>query len=338
MLQITNQNFRKLALPYSFKRLDLYLILFFSFIGFLISVTHVLGESPDYSQYDYFLDLVRSEGLYILSSSRFEPMFSILSLGLTAIISSNVLVYSFIVAAAMFLKGSVIKKVTTSNKIFLIVALFYLIRYFPLHELTQLRVACAIALVLVGAKLLWSGRLLFGILICVLSVAFHMSAAAIIPALFVNTTKRWQVLFIAFSVFILITFFSGMLQSYLANVILVFQGYQTAGFGESKPNPFAIQLLIDLVMIAFSLVVWRRLSLIMKRIVFLELIGMAVFYGAIEFAVIAHRVREFYSVFWVFFVADGLQHKTLKLETYGFVFISIIFYLYIFIIAGSFFH
>ena len=83
---------------------------------------------------------------------------------------------------------------------------------------------------------------------------------------------------------------------------------------------------------------WGRLTLLMKRIVLVEIIGMAIFYGAIEFAVVAHRMREFYSVLWVLFVADGLQIKSTKLITSGFILACIIFYSYIFVIDGVFFH
>ena len=114
--------------------------------------------------------------------------------------------------------------------------------------------------------------------------------------------------------------------------------YQAGGFGEDRPNPFAIQLLIDWTMIAVSLIMWDRLSLLMKRIVLLEIIGMAIFYGGIDFAVIAHRIREFYSVFWVLFVADGLRQNGTRWLTYCFIFVCVIFYSYVFIFSEAFFN
>lgn len=328
----------RLDMHISLRKPGNYPIALFAVIGFLLSVTQIFGDSPDYSDYSDFFDLVRTEGLDVLVASRFEPGFSILALVLTTLFSANVVVYSWIVAAALLLKGWAIHACSSSQKIFIVVAAFYLIRYFPLHELTQLRAACAIALMLTGSVVLWKGHSLFGISICALALTFHMSSAAIIPALFLTSTRRWQAVFIAFVAFVLISIFSDLITSYLANVIPVFDSYQNVGFGEDRPNPFSIQLLIDWAMIVVSLIMWNRLSLLMKRIVLLELIGMAIFYGGIEFAVIAHRVREFYSVFWVLFVVDGLRQKATGLVTYGFVWVSIIFYFYIFIIAGTFFH
>lgn len=328
----------KLSIFLSEKRSGLYFISIFVFIGFLLSVTQILGESPDYSQYDEFFDLVRSEGLDTLVVSRFESGFSIFSVFLTALFTANVFVYSWIVVAAMLLKGWAISVYSVDQKIFVVVAAFYFARYFPLHELTQLRAACAIALVLVGAVFLWKGNFFIGILICASALLFHMSAAAVIPALFFAASKRRQVFFISFMAFVFTFAFSGILTGYLGDFIPMVDAYQAGGFGEDRPNPFAIQLLIDWMMIAVSLVIWGRLSLLMKRIVLLEIIGMAIFYGGIEFAVIAHRTREFYSMFWVLFVADGLRQNGTRLLTCIFVFVSVIFYFYIFIASETFFN
>jgi hypothetical protein len=329
---------KNLYIHFSYRKKDFYLILFFISFGFVISCTQIFGESPDYAQYNDFFDLVRNTGLNILFESRFEPGFSILAIVLTKLIATNVIVYSWIVAAALMLKGLAINAYSSNKKIFIFVAVFYLARYFSLHELTQLRAACSIALMLISAIILWRGSFLLGILICALAVTFHLSSIAIIPALFLNSTKRWQALFIALLVFFSAYFFSDLITGYLGNVNSVFINYQSAGFGDIKPNPFAVQVIIDWVMIIFSLIVWNRLSSLMRRIVLLELIGVAIFYGVLEFSVIAHRIREFYSVFWVFFVADGLRQNNTKLVTFSFGFISILFYSYIFIFSKNFYY
>lgn len=328
---------RNLFIFLSGKRNRLYLILLFVFFGYLLSVSQILGESPDYSQYDEFFDLVRSEGLDVLAVSRFEPGFSIFVLVLTKLFTTNVIVYGWICVAAMLLKGWAINACSSSQWVFFVVAAFYFSRYFPLHELTQLRAAFAIALILVGAIFLWKRNFLIGALICASALLFHMSAAAVIPALFVAASKRWQVMLIAFMAFVFTSAFSGILTGYLGDFIPMVGAYQAGGFGVDKPNAFAIQLLIDWTIIAVSLIMWDSLSLLMKRIVLLEIIGMEIFYGGIDFAVIAHRLREFYSIFWVLFVADGLRQKGTKLLTYSFVFVCVIFYSYVFIFSENFF-
>lgn len=89
----------------SLKRPGNYLIMFFAFFGFVLAVTQILDVSPDYPNYDNCFDLVRSQGLDILVSSRFEAGFSIFTFVLAKLFTLNVLVYSWIVVAAMLLKG-----------------------------------------------------------------------------------------------------------------------------------------------------------------------------------------------------------------------------------------
>ena len=314
------------------------LIVLFSIVGFLLSVTQIFGQSPDYDSYSDFFDLIRTEGLDVIVVSRFEPGFSFFAFLLASLLTTNVIVYSWIVAGSMLLKGWVINVYSSSKRIFIVVAVFYLARYFSLHELTQLRAACAIGLMLAGSVFFWRGNTLIGVFAFALALAFHMSSAAVIPALFFPPTKRWQVVSIAFLVFILVSVFAGPISVYLANLIMVFDSYQSGGFGDHRPNPFSIQLLIDWAMIFTSLLTWKRLSMPMRRVVFLELIGMAIFYGGIEFPVVAHRIREFISVFWVFLVADGLRLKSTRTLCYGFVVVCILFYSYLFFISRDFFN
>lgn len=315
-----------------------YLVILFALLGFLMSMSQIFGSSPDYTEYSDYFDIARKEGLETFNLSRFEPGFNAISVMLTSLFLSNLIVYSAFVACAMLLKGWVINAYALSKKYFIVAALFYLVRYFPLHDLTQLRAACAITLMLVGSTLIWREKLLFGSLVCVSALAFHYSAAAVIPALFLQANKRWLVITTACVVFAGTYIFSELLTGYLANIISMLDSYRNNGFGDAAPNPFAIQLLIDWAMIFSCLIIWTKLTAVMKRVILIELIGMAIFYGGIEFAIIAHRVREFYSVFWLLFIIDGVQHKSTRLLTYGFIVMSLAYYSYIFFLSGKFFH
>jgi len=107
MCQTSNPIASKLS---SFKRL--LLILIFTSIGFFLSVTQFLGISPDYSEYEYFLDLVRTQGLGVFGESRFEPGFVYFAYVLASIFTSNIIVYSLIVLASMFIKSRVFAKLS----------------------------------------------------------------------------------------------------------------------------------------------------------------------------------------------------------------------------------
>lgn len=331
---------RRLALKLTFKKQDAYAIaltgIFITF-AFLFAASRIFGNSLDYFEYDVFFDMARRENVNALFLSRFEPGFTIVAIFLTQLLTSNSIVYGWIVVATMLVKGWAIGVYSSSKQIFIIVAVFYFVRYFPLHELTQLRAACAIAFALWGAMAIWNGRFFAGFLICALAISFHISVIAVMPAFFLSPIKRWKVLFFALITFVLTTIFVGVVTNYAGNLIQIVSTYQANGFGDDKPNPFSVQLLIDWIMIAISLLIWDRLTLLMKRIVLLELVGMALFYGGVEFAIIAHRMREFYSVFWILFVADGLRYGLTRVLSLGFIFISIVFYMYIFFLSGTFF-
>jgi hypothetical protein len=93
-----------------------------------------------------------------------------------------------------------------------------------------------------------------------------VSVPAIIPALLTTTSKRSRIIFIALAIFILTSVISELVVDYLVGYIEILDSYQTHGFSDVRPNPFAIQLLIDWMMIIISLVIWSRLTLLMKRI------------------------------------------------------------------------
>jgi hypothetical protein len=319
------------------RKYRIFLPLLVSLSAFVMSYFQIYGESRDYFNYEIFFELVRFENFKIFEVSRFEPGFSLASVLLSFVFTSNMTVYAWIVSIAVLLKAQLIKVYYFKKKIFFIVSVFYLARYFPLHELTQLRVAVAISLTLIGAMFLWHGKAFIAILCFAMALAFHMSTAAIIPALFLYSAKRWKAVLIALGVFAGVSLFVSFITGYLAVFIRIVEVYQSGSFGEEKPNPLAAALMLDWVMILWALFIWNRLTQLMKRVVLLELIGMAVFYGGIEFAIIAHRLREFFSVFWVFFVADGLRQNGTKLMTYGFVFVSSVFYFYLYLISGNFF-
>jgi hypothetical protein len=83
----------KLVRHILFKRHGVFLMTLFALFGFLLAITQILGQSPDYSDYNDFFDLVRSGDLDVLAVSRFEPGFSILALVLTKLFTTNVIVY-----------------------------------------------------------------------------------------------------------------------------------------------------------------------------------------------------------------------------------------------------
>ncbi|XYJ11580.1 EpsG family protein [Telluria sp. B2] len=313
------------------------ILAFVGLLGFFLASAQIFGISPDYENYNAFIDLTRQEGANVLMTTRFEVGFSLIVIILTQFFSSNAIVYGAIAGASLWLKAAIFRIFASSQKIFLIGVAFYLTRYFSLHELTQLRAACAIGIILFGSAFIWKGKTFWGLVICCLALSLHMSVAAIIPALFFRANKRWKVALIGIVVFLSVFLLIGLVTSYLANHILVLDSYQTNGFHEVLPNPFAMQLLIDWAMILAAFIRWNALTPLMKRIVLIEVVGLAIFYGGMDYGSVAHRVREAYTIFWVIFVMDGLRLKAMRSQAKLFIAVCVLFYSYLFFMSGNFF-
>jgi hypothetical protein len=80
--------------------------------------------------------------------------------------------------------------------------------------------------------------------------------------------------------------------------------YRQIGFG-ANPNPLPLPLILDLIMIGVGLAMWKELTVPMRHVLALQIFGIAFFYGSLGFAILAHRVREMFSVFWVVFLAQS---------------------------------
>ena len=175
---------------------------FFSFIGFLFSITQILGISPDYISYDEFFEQLRKSFLDEIVLVRFEVLFTFISLQLTNLFNSNLLVYSLFVILSMSLKGWVIQSYASSIKIFILVAIFYFVRYFPINELTQIRAAISVGFFLVAELMLSQYKSKLAILFLLLAFFFHHSSVILIPFMYLKCNKRWEILSISFFVFI----------------------------------------------------------------------------------------------------------------------------------------
>ena len=77
-------------------------------------------------------------------------------------------------------------------------------------------------------------------------------------------------------------------------------------------------------LLAVSAFFWKDCTDNMKRVVALQLVGFAIFYGFFEFGAIGTRIREAFSVFWLFYVADFSRVTThLKAAILVFVLMNI---------------
>jgi hypothetical protein len=143
--------------------------------------------------------------------------------------------------------------------------LFYLVRFAPLHELTQLRVACSAAFLFLAFVLVWEGNRVGGALACLAALAFHITAIIIVPPLlFMRYDTRIAVISMRVVTFVAALFVLGIVTSYFQDTFFIIRMYQEAGFGEQVPNKLPSALLLDWAMVAIGLTLWGRISPIMN--------------------------------------------------------------------------
>lgn len=307
--------------------------------AFLVAVMQPFGLSPDYANYEIFFDMVRQEFGHDMTT-RFEPGFVLASGLLTSVISSNAVVYGLLVILAVVIKLFVLEKFVPSQKplgrYYLYLALvFYFVRFFPLHELTQLRASIAMSLIIVIAVLVWAGKHFRGALLTVVAICFHYSALILIPFFYLPKLQRRTTVIVAVVAGILLHVLSAPLVAVAQGYFLVFSTYE---FEFAKAvNPLSPVFLPEFFMIAAALFCWRDLTDLMRRLVSLQLIGFALFYGLIEFTVVATRGRDLFSIMWtVFLVQGGAVPVRVRCLLHIFVGMSIAIAIYLYVILDFF--
>ena len=277
-------------------------------VAFLIAVAQPFGLSPDYQNYEIFFDMARREfgrGM----QTRFEPGFVLVSGILTNAISSDLLIYGLLVIVAVSIKLFTFEKFVPVQKslgryyLFLTI-LFYATRFFPLHELTQLRVSIATAAILVIALLVWTGKRLRGTLLVPLATCFHYSSLILIPFFYLPKTRRVTAVVLTFATGVLLKVLATPLVGIAQGYFIVFSTYEF-GFANEVPSLLSPVFFPEFFMIVVSLIFWNDLTDLMRRIVFLQMIGFALFYGLIDFTVVATPGRDLFSLMWTVFLVQG---------------------------------
>ena len=295
------------------------------------------GLSPDYEQYSKFFDLVRQEELQIFSASRFEPGFSAAALVFTFFCSTNIAVFTIFVFFCLLSKFIVISALSKSSYGFLLSALVYLVCFFPLHELTQLRVACSTSCVFLAVLLISRNRIAIGYIPGMMAIVFHYSILTLIPFLYCKVIKLWSAVGVALLTYLLLAFNSQSIAVYLQGKFQTVAQMGVTGFGDQAPNLLNAFNVIKISALILAIFRWNYLTSLMKQVVLIQLVSLGIFYGMTEFPVIAFRIFEMFSITWVVFIAEGLSRKKTRIICLA---ISILYCgpsIYLFFIAEKFF-
>ena len=305
--------------------------------GTTVAYFQPFGLSPDYADYSIIFDLTRQVELQIFSASRFEPGFSAAALVFTFFFSTNVEVYTVFVFFCLLSKFIVINALSKSFYSFLLAGLVYLFCFFPLHELTQLRVACSTSCVFLAVLLISRNRIAFGSIPGMMAIVFHYSSVALIPFLYCKVIKLLPAVGFALLTYLLLAFNAQSIAFFLQGKFQTVAQMGVTGFGDVTPNPVNAFNVIKITAVILAIAKWNHLTRLMKQVVLIQLVSLGIFYGMTEFPVIAFRIFELFSITWVFFIADGLSRK----KTQSICFTITLLYsgvsIYLFFVDGRFF-
>ena len=314
---------------------------------FLLVYLSAFGESPDWANYDSFFDSLRIQGLASEDEDRIEIGFKIFSLGLIELSFSNVAAYGIIAATSAGLKCIAVNSSSASRPAFLTAMAFYLVSFGPLHELTQLRAALAIAFGFIAYACLLKGRVSWCVGFLTFGVLFHLSLISMLPLFLLAcffrsgavTLTRGRAILLGGGIFFSATWLIAFLIAYFEDVFLVVAAYQQAGFGDQPSNPFSASILLNLAMAATGLWLWDKSTASMKYVLVFQMVGIGAFYATLDFQVVAHRFYELIQTFWVFYILDALVSTDPWVKLAGRLFVVLAFgaYSYIYVFSGNFF-
>ncbi|PZX92483.1 hypothetical protein DOS84_15295 [Flavobacterium aquariorum] len=159
-------------------------------LGFLlITIAGFRGEGVD-RDYNNYIEMFQQQEF--IST---EPAFVLISIFIHSYIGDNY-VFLFVIFAILgvTLKLIAIKKITDLWFLSLVI---YLSNFFILHEMTQIRVGIASALLLLCIKPIYDRNWKIFLLFSALAFSFHYSAIVILPLWFLDQKPRKRVLLLS---------------------------------------------------------------------------------------------------------------------------------------------
>lgn len=290
------------------------------------SLAQPLGVPRDYAPYIASIDHARAVGWSQIFSSKhsWEPGFMLVIFMLAKAIPDNIYVFLCIVLFASAFKLALLYGVSSALGYSLAMVLFFF-KFFPLQDFNQLRGAIAIGfLMFVYYQWTVKEKLWSAVSLGICAVLFHYLAAAVLPFLFLAKNqlalRKLTVFGFGLLLFGLIAVSEHFALPYLAEVIPRLRFYISSGAQPAVSSYLSPVFYPEFFLLAVSAFFWKDCTDNMKRVVALQMVGFAIFYGFFEFGAIGTRIREAFSVFWLFYVAD-FSRVTVHLKTAILVFV-----------------
>jgi len=266
-----------------------------------------LGVTPDYPPYIKFFEWASTATISQATGYHaWEPGFTTLGFMLAKVLPNSGYVFLSVVLIASAFKLCLLYKLSSPVAYGLAMILFFF-KFFPLQDYNQLRGAIAIGfLMLVYYQWVWKEHLWFAIFFAVCAACFHYLSMAVLPFLFLVRHRlalsRMYVVGFGLLLFVAIAAGKYIFVKYLAGVIPRLNS-QTH-LMDATNSYLSPVFYPEYFLIALSFIFWKDLTVNMKRVFALQIMGFAIFYGYFDHAVISIRLREVFSVFWLFYVVD----------------------------------
>jgi hypothetical protein len=319
-----------------------FLSIFMTTLLMTLDYYNVFGLSRDRESYILFFDFLSKYNIEdSLELFTHEPGFQYLNKLLIECGTSIDFLYSIQIVLALLPKllvlAFIVCKFTGTRwqppylLNFILSSSFYLCKFFPLQELTQLRVSLSVACLYIGTLLLLNldGATLFKSinakageksikiitgLMYFLSVSFHYSSIAIIILIIIaKYVKTLRVAFISFvAVFLgsLVTTF-GFLLSPIVKTI--FSKAEKFSYEDSTPiTLFSSQRILDIILIISIIFIIEKKSSIQLFSFTIFLYSLAVYYGTSSAPVYAHRLTELLQSISLTFLIASANRRVLS--------------------------
>ncbi len=298
----------------------------------LLILFQSLGISKDYENYMIFFDYIRHYGLQGIYNYRFEPLFTIFVHYLSSITDSNITLYTLLVIFSLSIKLSVINNFTRSYSDTLLIFLFYFVCFFPLWEMTQLRVAMASSFVMLSFLYKEKSRN-FLYWLCLITAGFLHYSAFIFPLIIYRPEKLRRIFIIIDIIIITLIFlYSEKLTTQMSMVFSVIHTYT-----KEAPRWASVPVLFTMIVTLYAITCWQKSTNLMKNTLGAQVIGVFIFYACAHQVVMGVRLHEFILVLWVFYIADALKSDfSMRILTLGFMAVYMMYSIYAFSGTGFF--
>ncbi|RYE13972.1 MAG: EpsG family protein [Rickettsiales bacterium] len=162
-------------------RKEIYFYIFALIILISIAAFRSPSSNNDYKEYVYYYNNLSS-----LTLQQVEPTFIVIANISKVVFGSPIGLFIIYSILGVSLKGLAFFKLT---KFYLLSLLLYVSFYFLLHEMTQIRVGVASAILLLSIPFMYDRKLWIFFLLCIVGICFHYSFLAFPLCYFLDTKK-----------------------------------------------------------------------------------------------------------------------------------------------------